>query len=116
MRPREAEASFQMHARGVLALPVGTQAQVKRLGLRIAEKMMFMVPPYAVRAGTPGASARGADLQGQHESSVREGVSLGSARAVSQLLWSGKDREVWFFLEKNHEKVHRYDLHPLRNC
>jgi hypothetical protein len=27
--------------------------------------------------------------------------------AVSQLLWSDKDREVWFFLEKNHEKVYR---------
>jgi hypothetical protein len=76
VRPREAEASFQMHARGVLALPVGTHAQVSRVGLRIAERTMFMVPPYAVRAGTPGASARGADLQGQHESSVREGVSL----------------------------------------
>jgi hypothetical protein len=28
--------------------------------------------------------------------------------AVSQLLWSDKDREVWFFLEKNHEKVYRF--------
>jgi hypothetical protein len=88
VRPREAEASFQMHARGVLALPVGTQAQVKRLGLRIAEKMMFMVPPYAVRAGTPGASARGADLQGQHESSVREGVSLGFWQPLAHALKS----------------------------
>ncbi len=24
------------------------------------------------------------------------------------LLWSDKDREVWFFLEKNHEKVCRF--------
>ena len=71
----EAEASFQMHARGVLELPVGTQSQVSRLGLRLAEETMFMVPPCAVRADTPGASGRGADLQGQHELSVREGVS-----------------------------------------
>jgi hypothetical protein len=27
--------------------------------------------------------------------------------AVSQLLWSHQDCEVWFFLEKNHEKVYR---------
>jgi hypothetical protein len=26
-------------------------------------------------------------------------------RAVSQLLWPDEDREVWFFLEKNHEKI-----------
>ena len=31
--------------------------------------------------------------------------------AVSQLLWSDKDSEVWFFLEKNHEKVYRFGLH-----
>jgi hypothetical protein len=37
-------------------------------------------------------------------------------RAVSQLLWSGKDREVWFFLEKNHEKACRFGLDQLRNC
>ena len=36
--------------------------------------------------------------------------------AVSQLLWSDKDSEVWFFLEKNHEKVYRFGLHQLRNC
>ena len=36
--------------------------------------------------------------------------------AVSRLLWSDKDREVWFFLEKNHEKVYRFGLHQLRNC
>jgi hypothetical protein len=38
--------------------------------LRIAERMMFMVPPCAVRADTPESTARGADLEGQHESSV----------------------------------------------
>jgi hypothetical protein len=56
-----AEASFQTHARGVLALPVGTQVQVRRLGLRFSKGMMVMVPPCAARAGTPGASARDAD-------------------------------------------------------
>ena len=35
--------------------------------------------------------------------------------AVSQLLWSDKDREVWFFLEKNHEKVYRFGLRQLRH-
>src|ERR1700693_1551297 len=37
-------------------------------------------------------------------------------RAVSQLLWSGKDREEWFSLRENHGKVCRFDLHQLRNC
>ena len=59
-----AEASFQMHARGALGLPVETQAQVSRPGLRIAERTRFMVPPCAGRAGTPGASARGRGLAG----------------------------------------------------
>jgi hypothetical protein len=36
-------------------------------------------------------------------------------RAVSQLLWPDKDREVWFSLEENHEKAYRSGLHPLRN-
>jgi len=36
-------------------------------------------------------------------------------KAVSQLRWSGKDREVWFFLRKNHDKVSRFGLHQLRN-
>jgi len=39
-----------------------------------------------------------------------------SARAVSQLLWPGKDREVWFSLGENHEKACRFGLHQLRNC
>ena len=39
-----------------------------------------------------------------------------SFRAVSQLPWPGKDREVWFFLAKNHEKVSLSGLHRLRNC
>jgi hypothetical protein len=66
----EAEASFQTHARGVLASPVRTQTRVNGGELRVAERMMFMVPPCAVRADTPEATARGADLEGQHESSV----------------------------------------------
>jgi hypothetical protein len=36
-------------------------------------------------------------------------------RAVSQLLWPDKDREVWFSLGENHEEAYRFDLHPLRN-
>jgi nuclear transport factor 2 (NTF2) superfamily protein len=39
-----------------------------------------------------------------------------SARAVSQLLWSDKDREEWFSLRENHEKGFRFGLHQLRNC
>ena len=34
-------------------------------------------------------------------------------RAVSQLLWSEKDREVWFSLAENHEKTYRFGLHQL---
>jgi hypothetical protein len=37
-------------------------------------------------------------------------------RAVSQLLWPDKDREVWFSLGENHEKVYPFGLHQLRNC
>jgi predicted NUDIX family NTP pyrophosphohydrolase len=29
-------------------------------------------------------------------------------RAVSQLLWPDRDREVWFSLEENHEKAYRF--------
>jgi hypothetical protein len=29
-------------------------------------------------------------------------------RAVSQLLWPDKDREVWFSLGENHEKAYRF--------
>jgi hypothetical protein len=36
-------------------------------------------------------------------------------KAVSQLLWSDKDREEWFSLGENHEKASRFGLHPLRN-
>jgi photosystem II stability/assembly factor-like uncharacterized protein len=37
-------------------------------------------------------------------------------RAVSQLLWTEKDREAWFSLGENHEKACGSGLHPLRNC
>jgi hypothetical protein len=37
-------------------------------------------------------------------------------RAVSQLLWTEKDREVWFSLGENHEKACRFGLHQLLNC
>jgi hypothetical protein len=36
--------------------------------------------------------------------------------AVSQLPWSDKDREVWFFLEKNHVKVDRFGPQQLRTA
>jgi hypothetical protein len=35
-------------------------------------------------------------------------------KAVSQLLWTDKDREVWFSLRENHEKAYRFGLHQLR--
>ena len=38
------------------------------------------------------------------------------ARAVSQLLWTDRDREVWFSLGENHEMAYRFGLHQLRNC
>jgi hypothetical protein len=41
---------------------------------------------------------------------------LRKIRAVSQLLWPDKDREVWFSLGENHEKASRFGLHQLRNC
>jgi hypothetical protein len=36
-------------------------------------------------------------------------------KALSQLLWPHKDREVWFSLEENHEKGLGFGLHQLRN-
>src|SRR5271154_5729598 len=35
--------------------------------------------------------------------------------AVSQLLWPDKDREEWFSLGENHEKVLGFGLHQLLN-
>jgi hypothetical protein len=34
-------------------------------------------------------------------------------KAVSQLLWPHKDREVWFSLGENHEKAASFGLHQL---
>src|SRR5277367_3806103 len=37
-------------------------------------------------------------------------------RAISQLRWSGKDREEWLSLRENHGKACRFGLHQFRNC
>jgi hypothetical protein len=37
------------------------------------------------------------------------------ARAVSQLLWSDKDREEWFSLAENHENAYRFPDFLLRS-
>jgi hypothetical protein len=34
-------------------------------------------------------------------------------KAVSQLLWVHKAREVWFSLGENHENISRFGLHLL---
>src|SRR5271156_2732172 len=39
-----------------------------------------------------------------------------SVRAVSELLWSDKSREVWFSLRENHVNGHGFGLHQFRNC
>jgi hypothetical protein len=36
-------------------------------------------------------------------------------KAVLQLPWPDKDREEWFSLGENHEKVRGFGLHQLRN-
>jgi hypothetical protein len=36
-------------------------------------------------------------------------------KAVSQLLWPDKEREVWLSLRENREKANRFGLHQLRN-
>jgi len=38
-----------------------------------------------------------------------------SLKAVSQLRWPDRDREVWFSLGENHEKAYHFGLHQLRN-
>jgi hypothetical protein len=37
-------------------------------------------------------------------------------KAVSQILWPGKDCEAWLSLGENHQKAYRFGLHHLRNC
>ena len=46
---------------------------------------------------------------------IRRALGPAPSRAVSQLLWSDKDREEWFSLRENHEKADRFGLHQLRN-
>ena len=58
---REDSESVQTQARGALGLPVGTQAQVMRPVFRVVKRMLFMVPPLAVRAGATASGARGAE-------------------------------------------------------
>jgi hypothetical protein len=41
-------------------------------------------------------------------SSQNRCLAAETAKAVSQLLWPDKDREVWFSLGENHEKVYRF--------
>src|SRR5271163_4082250 len=48
---------------------------------------------------------------------ITRNLTLGSSTsAVSQLLWSGKDREEWFSLRENHDKACRFGLHQWRSC
>jgi hypothetical protein len=48
-----------------------------------------MIPPCAVRAGRPESTARG-DVEGQHESSVGEGVREVLATAGSRAQITGR--------------------------
>jgi hypothetical protein len=47
----------------------------------------------------------GAYLLAFHAYAGSRGIFAGSSKAVSQLLWPDKDREVWFSLGENHEKA-----------
>ena len=58
---REDSASFHTQARGVLGSLVGTQAQVIRQVFRIVKRMLFIVPPVAVRAGATASDTSGAE-------------------------------------------------------
>ena len=60
----EASASVHTHVRGFFGLPVGTQAQVIRPVFRVVKRMLFMVPPLAVRAGATASGANGAERDG----------------------------------------------------
>ena len=56
----------------------------------------------------------------QTQSAMRERIQpacmhlLSGFKADSQLLWPDKDREEWFSLGENHEKVLGFGLHQLR--
>ena len=72
---REDSASFHTQARGVLGLPVGTQAQVMRPVFRIVKRMLFIVPPVAVRAGATASGANGAERDGSTDHRFGRGES-----------------------------------------
>jgi hypothetical protein len=59
---------------------------------------MAPLPGYPVRAGCGSLSA--SLLHATYASEPKAAL----LKAVSQLLWSGKDREVWFSLGENHER------------
>jgi hypothetical protein len=47
-------------------------------------------------------------LKGTGFSPYIEEAKMVDFRAVSQLLWPDKDRDVWFSLGENHEKAYRF--------
>ena len=61
---RDGSVSAQTQARAVLGLPLGTQVQVMRPVSRVLKRMLFMVPPLAVRAGAIASGASGAERNG----------------------------------------------------
>ena len=50
------------------------------------------------------------------ERAIAQALGHSSIKAVSQLLWPVKGREVWFSLGENHEKAFLFGLLQLRNC
>ena len=72
---REDSASFHTQTRGVLGSPVGTQAQVIRQVFRIVKRMLFIVPPVAVRAGATASGANGAERDGSTDHRFGRGES-----------------------------------------
>jgi hypothetical protein len=63
--------------------------------------------------GAPCFSAGGSDASASRKKSH---FHQSGFKAVSQLLWPDKDREVWFSLGENHVKASSSGLHQLRNC
>jgi hypothetical protein len=61
---------------------------------------------FPVESSVPYASY--AFLHGKSHTSPPVVENQGTLRAVSQLLWPDKDREVWFSLGENHEKACRF--------
>src|ERR1700724_1502188 len=54
-------ASSHTQTRGDLLCPVGIQAQIMRAGLRIAKRVLFIVPPLAVQAAATAFAPVGAE-------------------------------------------------------